>query len=65
MPSVTYAQFIQFLKSELSLSADSIKVAQRHLDQNPGPLAMMLWQYGLVTLDQLDQIFDWLEGQNA
>jgi hypothetical protein len=23
-------------------------------------LPMVLWQYGLVTLDQLDKIFDWL-----
>jgi Protein of unknown function (DUF2949) len=21
---------------------------------------MVLWQYGLVTLEQLDKIFDWL-----
>jgi hypothetical protein len=24
-------------------------------------LPMILWQYGLVTLEQLDRIFDWLE----
>jgi len=22
---------------------------------------MILWQYGLITLEQLDRIFDWLE----
>jgi len=24
-------------------------------------LPMLLWQYGLVTIEQLDRIFDWLE----
>ncbi len=61
MPSATYAQFIRFLEDDLALSADSIEIAQRQLDRNPGPLAMLLWQYGLVTLEQLDRIFDWLE----
>ncbi len=61
IPSVNYPQFIRFLKEELSISTDSIAVAERSLQQNPGPLPMILWQYGLITLDQLDQIYDWLE----
>ncbi len=65
MPTATCNQFIDFLQHDLALSADSIQIVQRHLDQNPGPLAMILWQYGLVTLEQLDQIFDWLEGKSA
>jgi hypothetical protein len=26
---------------------------------------MILWQYGLITLAQLEEIFDWLEQRNA
>jgi Protein of unknown function (DUF2949) len=22
---------------------------------------MVLWQYGLITIEQLDQVFDWME----
>jgi len=61
MKPVTYSQFIHFLEDELSLSNDSIAIAQRHGEKNPNSLSMILWQYGLVTLDQLDRIFDWLE----
>jgi hypothetical protein len=57
----TYTRFIRFLQEELAISKDSIAMAQRHLEQDPGPLPMILWQYGLVTLKQLDQIYDWLE----
>lgn len=55
------AQLITFLQEELNISAPSIAFALRHCQQNAGPLPMVLWQYGLVSLDQLEQIFDWLE----
>ncbi len=61
MPPVTYSRFLSFLENELAISQDSIAIAQRYMDQHPGSLPMVLWKYGLVTLEQLDQIFDWLE----
>ncbi len=61
IPSVNYTQFIRFLQEELRLSNDSIAIAERSLQKNPGPLPMILWQYGLVTLEDLDRIYDWLE----
>ncbi len=54
-------QLITFLQEELDLSATSIAMALRHSEQDPGPLPMILWQYGLVSLEELEQIFDWLE----
>ncbi len=57
----TYARLIRFLQEDLALSASSLSLALRHLEQDPGPLPMILWQYGLVTLEQLDRIYDWLE----
>lgn len=61
MMPTTYAKFLRFLKEELALSNDSIAIAQRHSQRNTDPLPMLLWQYGLVTLEQLEQIYDWLE----
>ena len=61
MAPATYSRFIRFLQEDLSISAASIAIALRHREQDPGPLPMILWQYGLVTLDQLERIFDWLE----
>ena len=61
MSAITYSQFIQFLQEELALSSNSIFMAQRSVDQNPTLLPMVLWQYGLINLDQLDTIYDWLE----
>lgn len=61
MSSTTYAHFLCFLQEELSLSRDSIAIAQRSVEQTQGPLPMLLWQYGLINLKELDRIYDWLE----
>ena len=60
MSSITYSRFIDFLQQELSLSTNSITIAQRYVEQNPNLIPMVLWQYGLVTLEELDLIYDWL-----
>jgi Protein of unknown function (DUF2949) len=55
-------QLIQFLQDELAIPDNSIALALRHgEDRSPNTLSMVLWQYGLVTLEQLDRIFDWME----
>ena len=56
-----HSNLIQFLQEELDISSSSIQVALKHSEQDPGPLPMILWQYGLVTLEQLEQIYDWME----
>uniref|UniRef100_B8HYJ7 DUF2949 domain-containing protein n=1 Tax=Cyanothece sp. (strain PCC 7425 / ATCC 29141) TaxID=395961 RepID=B8HYJ7_CYAP4 len=61
MTTATYSRLLHYLQEELALPAASLKIALRHREQNPGPLPMILWQYGFITLQQLDQIYDWLE----
>ncbi len=61
MSPSTYSRLINFLQEELAISPACIGVALRHSEQDPGPLPMILWQYGLITLEQLDLVFDWLE----
>ena len=60
MQSQETTRLISFLQSELAIPADWIALAQRQ-GEAPNLLPMVLWQYGLVTLSQLDQVFDWLE----
>lgn len=54
------AQLIHFLQAELNISVEAIAIARR-VEQLPNLLPMVLWQYGLVSLEQLEQIFDWLD----
>ncbi len=69
MAPTTYSQFIRFLHEELALSTASIAFSERicgsfglhshELDYSTLP--MVLWQYGFISIDQLDRIFDWQE----
>jgi hypothetical protein len=61
MPSGKETQLIDFLQQELAIPQSSIAIAQRTMEQNLGPLPMVLWQYGLITLEQLDRLYDWLD----
>ncbi|MFH7029063.1 MAG: DUF2949 domain-containing protein [Heteroscytonema crispum UTEX LB 1556] len=56
-------KFISFLQNELSLSKADIAVALRQRELDNGPLPMLLWRYGLISIEQLARIFDWLEEQ--
>lgn len=67
------AQFIRFLQEEMGIPVADLTVGQRllnrataqRLEQNLNLLPIILWQYGLVTLVQLDQVFDWLAEAEA
>ncbi|MDB9524937.1 DUF2949 domain-containing protein [Oscillatoria sp. CS-180] len=54
-------QLIEFLKQEFSLSTEAIALGLRRSASTPNLLPIVLWQYGLVTTHQLEQIFEWLE----
>ncbi|BAZ46692.1 hypothetical protein NIES4102_37320 [Chondrocystis sp. NIES-4102] len=63
MKPAIYAKFIKFLKEELSLSNDSIEIVNKAVEEQPAPIPMILWQYGLITLEELDRIYDWLHSK--
>lgn len=55
------ARLIQFLKEELAVTDAAIALMQRQRDFAPNLLPMLLWQYGLINLDELSRVLDWLE----
>ena len=61
MISSDYSKLIQFLQEELSIPPTSIKQALQQCKEDLGPLPMVLWQQGVLTLQQLERIFDWME----
>jgi hypothetical protein len=58
-------RLIEFLEHDLAIPTSAINLGLRQQEQSlPLPdnlLPMVLWQYGLLTIDQLDQVFEWLE----
>ncbi|MGK7915515.1 MAG: DUF2949 domain-containing protein [Prochloraceae cyanobacterium] len=56
-------ELIKFLQDELAISKSEIAVVLQQRRNSSDPLPMLLWQYGLVSLEQLQQIFDWFDNQ--
>lgn len=61
MKSTVQTRLISFLQNELAIPDAAIALALKKGEQDPNLLPMVLWQYGLVTLAQLNRVFDWLE----
>lgn len=59
--STTRVRLIKFLREELAVPASAIAIALRQPEQSTNLIPMILWQYGLITLEQLDRVFDWME----
>ena len=54
-------QLIQFMRSQLGVSAEAIALARKKSDLEPHTLPIFLWQYGLLNSRELELVFDWLE----
>jgi hypothetical protein len=61
MQSSLTQPLIQFLQQDLAISNEAIAIALRHPESSPHLLPMVLWQYGLITTEELDRVFDWFE----
>jgi len=63
MTSPLKSQFVQFLENELCLPRASVLLALRQSDGECSLLPIVLWKYGLATLDEVNCMFDWLEAR--
>lgn len=58
-------EFSQFLHDELDLSSEDLAVVLHNRHQSTDPIPMLLWQYGFISLIQLQKIWDWLDARVA
>jgi hypothetical protein len=65
MASIPKSRLIDYLHTELALPSEDIALAMRHQTGVGNYLPVILWQYGLVSLSQLNSIFDWLEAESV
>ncbi|MGK7880090.1 MAG: DUF2949 domain-containing protein [Crocosphaera sp.] len=54
-------KLVNFLEQELNIPAESIALVERHPELPYSSFPMLLWRYGLITIAQLDRVFDWLD----
>ncbi|MEY2644136.1 MAG: hypothetical protein RLZZ611_785 [Cyanobacteriota bacterium] len=50
------------LQLEFGLADSALELGLRQAELEQAPLPVVLWRFGLISLDQLDQLFGW-QGQ--
>ena len=60
MPSEALQRFLQ---RSLGLSTNALNLGLRQAELEQAPLPIVLWSFGLLSLEQLQQVFDWQNAQ--
>ena len=54
---------VRLLRHQFGLSESALALGLRQAQQEQAPLPVVLWRYGLITLEQLDAVWAWQESQ--
>ncbi|WP_110985243.1 DUF2949 domain-containing protein [Acaryochloris thomasi] len=63
-PQLT-AHLTEFLQKDLSVSQEAISLVLRQEISSLNHLPVILWKFGLVSLPQVNRIFEWIEAYPA
>ncbi|MCP9928444.1 DUF2949 domain-containing protein [Cyanobium sp. CH-040] len=55
---------LRFLRQDLELSENALELGLRQARQESAPLPVVLWRYGLLSLEQLEQVLQWQDGNS-
>ena len=53
-------KIISFLVDEIGLKESSIELGIKLSIKNNTPLPILLWRYGIITIEELDQMYTFL-----
>jgi len=56
----SHKKIISFLVDEIGLEEPSIELGLKLSNKNNTPLPVLLWSYGIITLEELDQLYTFL-----
>ena len=54
---------LRYLRSQLGLSESALALGIRQSQLEQAPLAVVLWRFGLISLEQYIQLLDWQDGR--
>jgi len=60
---VASKQLQDFLLGRLGLSGNALNLGLRQAELEQAPLPIVLWSFGLLSLEQLQQVLDWQDNQ--
>jgi len=60
---VPAANLLRYLRHQLGLSESALALGIRQYQAEQAPLPVVLWRFGLISLEQLDQVLAWQDSQ--
>ena len=60
MNDYVYREMIIFLLNEIGLDESSIELGLKLSIKNSTPLPILLWSYGMLTIEELDKLYSFL-----
>ena len=60
MNNYLYKEMIIYLFNELGLEESSIELGLKLSIKNKTPLPILLWSYGMLTIEELDKLYSFL-----
>ena len=60
MNNFLYKEMIIYLINELGLEDSSIELGIKLSIKNNTPLPILLWSYGMLTIEELDKLYSFL-----
>ena len=60
MNNYLYKEVIIYLVNELGLDESSIELGLKLSIRNNTPLPILLWSYGMLTIEELDKLYSFL-----
>jgi len=60
MNNYLYKEMIIYLINELGLEESSIELGLKLSIKNKTPIPILLWSYGMLTIEELDKLYSFL-----
>ena len=60
MKNYLYEELIIYLFNEIGLEESSIELGLKLSLKNNTPLPILLWSYGMLTIEELDELYSFL-----
>jgi hypothetical protein len=57
------APLVRYLRHQLGLSENALELGIKQAQLEQAPLPVVLWRFGLISLEQFDQLLSWQEAQ--
>jgi hypothetical protein len=57
------SELVSYLRQDLGLSENALGLGLKQAQQEQAPLPVVLWRFGLISLEQLDQVLSWQDNQ--